>query len=119
LAAFITSSFGIFIVSLFSIFGQKEYLLVGFAVSMIMVPVMIIIGVLSSVLIELTSKRKHLGWSYLKHLACGVVCAGIFSLTAPPLFLPVLIIAFIFVTFFFVIDNTLKHLDDKKQNVVK
>ncbi|MCJ8007333.1 hypothetical protein ACFFF5_07510 [Lederbergia wuyishanensis] len=114
MAALITSSFGILIGSLFSIFYKIEYLIVGLAVGMVTVPAMIIIVVLCSALIESTSKRKHLGWTYLKHLACGIICAGLFSLTAPTLFFIVLIIAVIFVTFFFLIDNAFKHLVDKK-----
>jgi len=114
LAALITSYFGILIVSLLSIFYKIEYLIVGLAVGMVTVPAMVITVVLCSLLIESTSKRKHLGWAYLKHLAFGIICAGLFSLTAPTLFFFVLISAVIFVTFFFLIDNAFKHLDDKK-----
>ncbi|MBS4201363.1 hypothetical protein KHA93_17145 [Bacillus sp. FJAT-49732] len=64
-----------------------------------------------SAVIESTSTRKHFGWSYLKHVACGIVCAGLFSLMS----FTASIIAFIYVTVFFIIDNVLKHLDDKKQ----
>ncbi|EGQ20005.1 hypothetical protein HMPREF9372_3664, partial [Sporosarcina newyorkensis 2681] len=105
-------------VPVFFTYGPNEYFSVGLAVSMVTVPVLFVVGVLSSLAIESFSKRKQLGMSYLKQLGCAIICAGVFSLTAFNLFSTALIVAFIYVTIFFIIDNVSKYLEIIKQKAI-
>lgn len=86
-------------------------------VSITTVPALFIGGVTFSILIELFSKSNHFLITYIKHLACGILIAGVYSLMGITFFLRNLLhystIAFIYVTIFFIIDLLVKYLESK------
>ncbi|MDI2588535.1 hypothetical protein OR571_15785 [Psychrobacillus sp. NEAU-3TGS] len=115
-AAFFTSIIGYFIVPVFFRDASNSYFIIGLAVSIVTVPVLFIVGVLSSIAIESFSSSKNIGLSYLKHLGCALVCAFIFSLTVFDLLVTALLISFAYATIFFIIDRLLiRFWEESKQ----
>lgn len=106
-AAFFTSIMGYFIVPIFFHDASDSYFIKGLAVSIVTVPILFIVGVLSSLAIESVSLSKNIGLSYLKHLGCAILCAFIFSLTAMYFLVAALLISFVYATIFFLIDRLL------------
>lgn len=106
-AAFLTSIIGYFIAPIFFHNVSDSYFIKGLAVSIVTVPVLFVVGVLSSLAIDLFSSNKNIGLSYLKHLGCALVCAFIFSLTAFDLLVTALLISFAYATILFIIDRLL------------
>ncbi len=83
-------------------------------VSITTVPALFIGGVTFSILIELFSKSNHFLITYIKHLACGILIAGVYSLMGITFnLLHYSTIAFIYVTIFFIIDLLVKYLESK------
>lgn len=83
--------------------------------SIVTVPILFVVGVLSSLAIESFSLNKNIGLSYLKHLGCAILCALIFSLTASGVLVAVLLVSFVCTTIFFNIDSLSRYIEESKQ----
>ncbi|MBS4221814.1 hypothetical protein [Lederbergia citrea] len=115
-AAFLTSVIGFFIVPFFFYEFSGGYdLAAGFAVSLFTVPTLFIGGVLSSIAIEYHNKNQSIWFSYLKHLGCSFLCILLFSILSLDIILTG-IIAFLYVTIFFIIDLITKYRVVKGEN---
>lgn len=114
-AAFLTTLIGYFIVPIFFNFTSDSYFIIGLAVSIVAVPVLFVVGVLSSLAIESFSSSKNIGMSYLKHLGCAILCALIFSLTASSVLVSALLVSFVYATTFFIIDILCRYFEESNQ----
>lgn len=114
-AAFLTTLIGYFIVPVFFNFTSDSYFIIGLAVSIVVVPVLFVVGVLSSLAIESFSSSKNIGMSYIKHLGCAIFCALIFSLTASSVLVSALLVSFVYATTFFIIDNLWRYFEESNQ----
>ncbi|WP_332651425.1 hypothetical protein [Lysinibacillus sp. 54212] len=112
-AAVLTTLIAFFIVPVFLYEESGTYFLIGLAVSTMAVPVLFFIGILSSIVIESYTGRRHIGWSFGIHLCFGVLCAIIFSLKMDGLLLTALLISLVYVTLFFIIDSMTKVIEEK------
>ncbi|MFY3790681.1 hypothetical protein ACOQFO_03050 [Ureibacillus sp. MALMAid1270] len=115
-AAFLTSVIGFFIAPfLFYEFSGGYSLVAGLAVSIWTVPTLFIGGVLSSIAIEYYGKNQSIWLSYLKHLGCAFICSLLFLILAFDL-IKTGLIAFIYVTIFFIVDLITKYFEAKAEN---
>lgn len=114
-AACLTSIIGYFIVPVFFNYASDSYFIIGLAVSIVTVPILFIVGVLSSLGIESFSSSKNIGLSYLKHLGCAIICALIFSLTASDVIVAALLVSFVYATLFFIIDSLSRYFEESNQ----
>ncbi|MBD8025126.1 hypothetical protein H9636_00515 [Ureibacillus sp. Re31] len=115
-AATLTSIIGFFIVPFFFYEISPGYnLAAGLAVSIWTVPTLFIGGVISSIVIEYRDKSHSFGFSYLKHLGCALICTLLFSILTSDMLLTG-IIAFSYVTIFFIIDCITKYVETKSEH---
>lgn len=114
-AAFLTSIIGFFIVPVFFNDASESYFIIGLAVSIVTVPILFVVGGLSSIVIESVSLSKNIGLSYLIHLGCALICALLFSLTAVGVLVTALLVSFVYATIFFIIDSLSRHFEENKQ----
>ena len=113
-AAFLTAFLCYFIVPFFFHDFSNTYFYIGLGVSIVTVPILFIVGVLSSVAIETLSKRQHSLFSYGKHLGVGIICVIIFSIITGWGMDSLLLytsIMWLYVTIFFVIDHIIQYFD--------
>jgi len=80
LAAFFTALLCYFIVPLFFHDFAESYFVIGLGVSIIAVPILFTVGILSSIAIEQLSKKEHALFSLAKHFGCGIIFTVIFLL---------------------------------------
>lgn len=115
-AAFLTSVIGFFIVPFFFYEISGGYNLAsGLAVSIWTVPTLFIGGVLSSIAIEYQDRNQSIWFSYLKHLGCAFLCTLFFKILSFDIILTG-IIAFLYVTIFFITDFKTKYFEAKGEN---
>ena len=114
-AACLTSIIGYFIVPVFFNYASDSYFIIGLAVSTVTVPILFVVGVLSSLAIETFSFSKNIGLSYLKHLVCAILCVLIFTLTTSGLLVTALLVSFVYTTIFFIIDSLSRYFEESKQ----
>ncbi|TQR12944.1 hypothetical protein [Psychrobacillus soli] len=114
-AAFLTTIIGYFIVPVFFHDVADSYFIIGLAVSIVTVPILFIVGILSSIAIESWSFSKNIGLSYLTHLGCAILCALIFSLTASGVLIAAILVSFVYTTIFFTIDRLSKYFEERNQ----
>lgn len=113
-AAFLTAFLCYFIVPFFFHDYSNSYFYIGLGVSIVTVPILFIIGVLTSVAIEKLSKHQQLLFSYSKHIGVGFICVIIFSIITGwgmDAFLLYTSIMLLYVTIFFVIDHIILYFD--------
>lgn len=118
-AVFLTTVIGYVIVPLFFHDATDSYFKIGLAVSIVTVPILFVVGVLSSLAIESSRLSKNIGLSYLTHLGCAILCALIFSLTTSGVLVAALLISFVYTTIFFIIDNLSKYFEERNQRPSK
>ncbi len=108
-AAFFTAAICYFIVPLFFYDFQNGYFIIGFAVSIVAVPILFVVGILFSILIEMISKNKNILFLYIKHLICGLICVVVLLLlTEWDMLFVYTLIAFTYVSVFFMNDWIIK-----------
>lgn len=115
-AAVLTTIICYFLIPFFFNDFSSNYFLIGLAVSTITVPILFIVGILSSIAIEILSKQHHFLLSYVKHLGCGIICALIVLFIAEGSMdssFFYLLIAITYVTVFFANDYTIKYVENK------
>ena len=110
-AAFFTSVICYFIVPLFFDDASDSYFVIGFSVSIVTVPILFVVGILSSLAFESFNFSKNIVLSYLIHLGCAVLCAFVFSLTATGVLFIAILISFVYATIFFIIDNLSRYIE--------
>ncbi|MFY3790153.1 hypothetical protein ACOQFO_00265 [Ureibacillus sp. MALMAid1270] len=115
-AAFLTSVIGFFIIPFFfyEFFGGYS-LGTGLVVSIWTVPTLFIGGVLSSIAIEYHGENLSIWLSYLTHLGCAFICSLLFSILGFDL-INTALIAFIYVTIFFIADLITKYYEERAKN---
>jgi len=118
-AAFVSSIIGYFIVPVFFKYASDSYFIIGLSVSIVTVPILFVVGVLSSLAIETFSLNKSIGLSYFKHLGCAILCALIFSLRASGVLVAALLISFAYTTIFFIIDSLGRYFEESKKIEIK
>jgi hypothetical protein len=109
LAAFVTTVTCYFIVPFFFNDFTNSYFAIGLGVSIISVPILFTIGILASSVIEL--RTKHILLAYMKHFGCGLICVCVLLLLTDwdiELFFIYTLIAFVYVTVFFISDKLIK-----------
>lgn len=114
-AAIFTSVICYFIVPLFFDDATDSYFIIGLSVSIVTVPILFVVGILSSIAFESFNFSKNIGLSYLFHLGCAVLCVFFFSLTASGVLVIALLISFVYVTIFFIIDNINKYIEESSK----
>lgn len=115
-AAVLTTIICYFLIPFFFNDFSSNYFLIGLAVSTITVPILFVVGILSSIAIEVLSKQQHFLLSYVKHLGCGIICALIVLFIAEGSMdssFFYLLIAITYVTVFFANDYTIKYVENK------
>lgn len=113
-AAFLTSTIGYFIVPVFFNDTSDSYFIIGLAVSIVTVPIIFVVGVLSSLAIETVSISKNIGLSYSIHLGCAIICALIFSLTATGVLVTAILVSVVYSTIFFIADRLSQYFEEVK-----
>ncbi len=115
-SAVLTTIICYFLVPFFFNEFSSDYFLIGLAVSTITVPILFIVGILSSIAIEASSKQHHFLLSYVKHLGCGIICGLIMLLITEGSMDSIvlyLLIAITYVTVFFANDYTIKYIENR------
>lgn len=115
-AAFFTSVICYFIVPLFFDYSSESYFVIGLSVSIITVPILFVVGILSSLAFDSFNFSKNIGLSYLIHLGCAILCAFVFSLTATGVLFIAILISFVYATIFFIIDNLRRYIEGLAKN---
>lgn len=116
LAAFVTAVVCYFIVPIFFNDFTNSYFAIGLGVSIISVPILFTFGILVSIVIEL--RTKHIFVAYIEHFACGLICVCVLLLLTEwdiELFFIYTLMAFVYVTLFFISDNLIKRNLNVKQ----
>lgn len=115
LAAFITSLVCYFIVPLFFNDYQNSYLLIGLGVSIVTVPALFILGIITSLIIEVKNHKRNMISGYFIHLICAIVYSIVIFFFIQnsqtfdiSLILIYLSIATLYVTIFFISDSLIK-----------
>ncbi|WP_312470934.1 hypothetical protein [Neobacillus sp.] len=85
---------------------------------MVTVPVIFVVGVLTSMAIESLGKSNHVIFSYVKHLMCAILCAILFSFTSSDLLITAFYVSIVYVTTFFIIDCIIKNVEKRKEQVI-
>lgn len=118
-AAFFTSVICYFIVPLFFDDASDSYFVIGLSVSIVTVPILFVVGILSSLAFESFNFSKNIVLSYLIHLGCAELCAFVFSLTATGVLFIAILISFVYATIFFIIDNLSRYIEESSEEKVR